>query len=61
MATFRLNGTEVHALDSHPHLLAALREELRHKLGTWLRSGRSRSPAPSDADRERLRDLGYVE
>jgi arylsulfatase A-like enzyme len=36
-------------------------QALREKLAAWLRNGRVRSAAPSDADRERLRSLGYVE
>jgi arylsulfatase A-like enzyme len=42
---------------SEPELRAAL----QRKLNAWLRSGSGPSQEPSAADRERLRQLGYVE
>jgi len=34
---------------------------MRQKLGSWVRSGRAQPGAPSEADQERLRSLGYVQ
>ena len=40
---------------------AARVRELRAKLAAWYRAGKPGAAAPSEADRARLRSLGYVE
>jgi arylsulfatase A-like enzyme len=59
---------ELYDLVADPHELndlsarePQLRAVLQRRLGAWWRSTEGRGPAPSAEDRERLRQLGYIE